>query len=197
MVAKEPEHNKLDVLLFENEGEWLAWLETNHASSSGVWLRLAKKNATLCSVSYAQALEVALCFGWIDGQKKTFDSNFWLQKFTPRARKSLWSKVNRDKANALSESGQMRPAGLREVERAKEDGRWEAAYDPASQAEVPEDFEAQLDAHPKAREFFDGLNKQNRYAILFRLQTAKKPETRAKRMEGFVSMLEKGEKIYP
>lgn len=189
--------SELEILLFEDAGKWLAWLEANHATSRGVWLRLAKKASTLESVSYAEALEVALCFGWIDGQKKTYDADSWLQKFTPRASKSLWSQVNREKALQLIESGRMRPAGLHEVERARQDGRWEAAYQPASVAEVPDDFAAQLDSHPAAKEFFATLNKANRYAILFRIQTAKKAETRAKRIEQFIAMLEKGEKIHP
>lgn len=186
-----------ETLLFETSQDWLAWLEEHAASTCGVWLRFAKKASPLCSISYAQALEGALCYGWIDGQGKKLDEDSWIQKFTPRARKSLWSKVNRDKALALIESGAMKPTGLREVERAREDGRWDAAYDPSSQATVPEDFGARLDASPPAREFFDKLDSRNRYAMLFRLQTAKKPETRARRIEQFVAMLEKGEKIHP
>ena len=187
----------LEIALFESAHDWTAWLEANHAQSSVVWLRLAKKTAPLVSVSYAQALEVALCYGWIDGQKQTCDDDSWLQKFTPRAPKSLWSKVNREKALQLIASGQMRPAGRQEVERAQQDGRWEAAYDPASRAQVPEDFQAALNLNPAAQEFFAGLNSRNRYAMLFRIQTVKKAETRARRIEEFLSMLEKGEKIYP
>ena len=187
----------LEVALFENAGEWAAWLEANHAQSSGLWLKLAKKGGPFVSVSGAQALEIALCYGWIDGQGKTCDDDSWLQKFTPRARKSLWSKVNREKATQLIERGQMRPAGLQEIERAQQDGRWDAAYDPASRAQVPQDFQAKLDENPAAQEFFARLNSRNRYAMLFRLQTAKKAETRAKHIEKFLSMLEKGEAIYP
>lgn len=187
--------NELDILLFENRDKWRAWLEANHADSRGVWLRLAKKAAALQSVSYADAVEVGLCFGWIDGQSKSYDEESWIQKFTPRRSKSLWSKVNREKVLRLIESGQMQPSGLREVAAAQQDGRWEAAYDPPSEAQVPEDFAAQLEVHPAAKEFFATLNKSNRYAILFRIQTAKKAETRAKRIKEFIEMLERGEKI--
>lgn len=187
----------LEILLFENADQWTAWLEANHASSRGVWLRLAKKAAPLESISYAQALDSALCFGWIDGQKKSYDADSWIQKFTPRARQSLWSKVNREKVTHFIQNGQMRPAGLLAIEAAQHDGRWERAYDSPSQAQVPDDFAALLDAHPAAKEFFEGLNKTNRYAILFRIQTAKKPETRVKRIHEFITMLEKGEKIHP
>lgn len=167
------------------------------ASSGGVWLQLAKKGAPLTSVSYAEALEVALCHGWIDGQKKSYDADSWLQKFTPRGARSIWSKINREKALGLIESGRMQAAGLAQIERAKADGRWEDAYEPASTATVPEDLQAELDRNPAAKAFFETLKGSNRYAILFRVQTAKKPDTRARRIAQFVAMLEKGETLHP
>lgn len=188
---------ELPILPFASPQEWADWLEANQDVPAGIWLKLAKAGAGIPSVTYAEALEVALCYGWIDGQKKSVDERFWLQKFTPRRAKSIWSKVNRDKAEMLIAIGRMKPSGLREVERAKQDGRWEAAYDAQSKASVPEDFQAELDKTPAARAFFAALNSVNRYAILFRLQTAKKPETRAKRIREFIEMLERGEKLHP
>lgn len=185
------------VLLFKEPQEWTAWLEQHHADSSGVWLRLAKKASLLRSVSYAQALDAALCYGWIDGQKQSYDESSWLQKFTPRGEKSLWSKVNREKVLALIASGRMQPAGLRAIELARQDGRWDAAYDSQRHSAVPDDFQAELDQSPKAKAFFATLNSANRYAILFRLQTARKPETRAKRIQQFIRMLENREKLHP
>ncbi|MDO8771846.1 MAG: YdeI/OmpD-associated family protein [Burkholderiaceae bacterium] len=176
---------------------WGLWFRQNHASSTGIWLQIAKKGAAEQTVSYPQALETALCFGWIDGQKKSHSDDFWLQRFTPRGPKSIWSKVNRDKALRLIDTGQMQTAGLREVERAQRDGRWEAAYDPQSSATIPADLQAVLDDMPVAKTFFATLNSQNRYAILFRIQTAKKAETRAKRIQQFAQMLARQEKIYP
>jgi uncharacterized protein YdeI (YjbR/CyaY-like superfamily) len=187
----------IPVLLFNRRKDWAVWLDKNHTASSGVWLRLAKKESDLTSISYAEALEVALCYGWIDGQKKRYDEQSWLQKFTPRGAKSIWSKINRQKAQTLIESGQMKPAGLRAIESARQDGRWDAAYDSQSSAKVPSDFQAELDRHPKAKAFFATLNSVNRYAILFRIHTAKKAETRAKRILQFIQMLERNEKIYP
>jgi uncharacterized protein YdeI (YjbR/CyaY-like superfamily) len=188
---------EVPVMLFEESQDWAAWLDQNYGASSGVWLRLAKKASDMQSVSYGEALEVALCYGWIDGQKKSYDDESWLQKFTPRGKKSIWSKINREKVLALIESGRMKSAGLAEVERAKEDGRWEAAYDSQSRATVPEDFQAELDRNPAAKAFFTTLNSANRYAILFRIQTAKKPETRTRRIRQFIEMLEKNEKLHP
>lgn len=182
---------------FELQASWAAWLSENHSTSSGVWLQLAKKGADTASVSYEEAVEVALCFGWIDGQKQAHDDQFWLQKFTPRSAKSIWSKINRDKALALIEAGKMQPAGLKEIERAKADGRWDAAYDSPSKAGVPEDFQAALDGNARAKAFFATLESRNRYAILFRIHTAKKTETRAKRIAQFVLMLERHEKVHP
>jgi uncharacterized protein YdeI (YjbR/CyaY-like superfamily) len=184
------------ILPFERPDDWAAWLDENHAASSGVWLRLAKKASGLASVSYAEALEVALCYGWIDGQKKSYGDNWWLQKFTPRGEKSTWSKINCQKALALIEAGRMTPAGLKVVERARQDGRWDAAYDSPSAATVPGDFQAQLDRHARANAFFATLDSRNRYAILYRIQNAKKAETRQKRIRQFIDMLEKHEKLY-
>jgi len=175
---------------------WRSWLHTNHATSSGVWLRIAKRGAEPKSVSYPEAVEAALCFGWIDGQKKSDDDSCWLQRFTPRSEKSLWSKINREKAIGLIERKKMHAAGLREVERAKRDGRWEGAYDSPNGATVPADFQALLDKRPKAKAFFATLDGRNRYAVLYRIQTAKKPETRAKRIEQFAEMLSRHEKIH-
>jgi uncharacterized protein YdeI (YjbR/CyaY-like superfamily) len=184
-------------LLFEDQDAWSSWLQDNHGTSSGVWLRIAKKGADVRSVSYLEAVDVALCFGWIDGQKRSDDDGYWLQRFTPRSEKSIWSKINREKAIRLIETGQMHAAGLREVERAKRDGRWDAAYDSPSAATIPEDFQAALDKSPRAKAFFATLDSRNRYAVLFRIQTAKKAETRAKRIQQFVAMLSRHEKIHP
>ncbi|HEY0038686.1 MAG TPA: YdeI/OmpD-associated family protein [Longimicrobium sp.] len=193
MKAPAPE---LPIILFDDQAAWTEWLDEHHADSPGVWVRHAKKGAPYASVSYAEALDVALCYGWIDSQKKTFDEHSFLQKFGPRGARSIWSKVNREKIQALIDAGRMKPAGIQAVESAKADGRWDAAYDPASTATVPDDLQAALDAKPKAKEFFATLNGANRYAILFRVQTAKKPETRAKRITALVEMLERNEKIH-
>ena len=187
----------LPVLLFQRPKDWAAWLDKNQATASGLWLRLAKKASGIKSVTYDEAVEVALCYGWIDGQKKSYDESSWLQKFTPRGAKSIWSKINREKAQRLIESGQMKAAGLQAIERAQQDGRWEAAYDSPSKAVVPEDFQAALERNTQAQAFFVTLNKANRYAILFRIQTAKQAETRAKRIEQFINMLAKQEKLHP
>ena len=186
----------LPVLHFERQKDWANWLTENHESSLGVWLQLAKKDTEVHSVSYDEAIEVALCFGWIDGQKQTHSEQFWLQKFTRRSDKSVWSKINKDKALALIKTGKMKPAGLQEIERAKSDGRWDAAYDSASQATVPSDFQSALDGNTQAKNFFGTLDSRNRYAILFRIQTAKKAETRAKKIAQFVQMLERHEKVH-
>jgi uncharacterized protein YdeI (YjbR/CyaY-like superfamily) len=187
----------LPVIAFEDQEAWAAWLNENHTTSSGLWIRLAKKASGRRTVSYAEAVDVALRYGWIDGQSKSYDEATWLQKFTPRNPRSIWSKINREKAQALIRDGRMQPAGLVEVERAKQDGRWEAAYDSPSAATVPADLQAALDSSPQARAFFATLNSQNRFAILFRIQIAKKPETRASRIEQFIRMLENHEKLYP
>ena len=197
MTAKKYARAELPIELFEDQGAWAAWLESNHADSPGLWLRHAKKASDLASVSYAEALDVALCYGWIDGQKKSYDESSWLQKWTPRGAKSIWSKINREKALKLIEQARIQPAGLAEVERAKQDGRWEAAYDSHSTATVPDDLQAALDSNAEAGAFFATLNSTNRYAILFRIQTAKKAETRAKRIREFIGMLERHEKMHP
>lgn len=176
---------------------WTHWLRRHHASAAGIWLRIAKKGSGIASVDYAAAVEEALCHGWIDGQRKSHDAQCFQQRFTPRTPRSMWSQINRDKACKLIDEGRMQPAGLAEVERAKADGRWDAAYEGASVATVPPDLQAALDANPPAATFFATLNAQNRYAVLFRTQGAKKPETRARRIEKFVEMLARGEKIHP
>jgi uncharacterized protein YdeI (YjbR/CyaY-like superfamily) len=193
-MPKKPAQD-LSVVLFEDSDAFAAWLDRNHGESPGVWLRHAKKGAPLRSLSYAEALDVALCYGWIDSQKKSYDEVSWLQKFGPRGPKSLWSKINRDKIEALTAAGRMKPAGIDAVERAKADGRWDAAYDSQRNATVPDDFQAELDRSPAARDFFASLDGANRYAVLFRIQTAR-PEARAARIATLLAMLERGEKIH-
>ncbi|MBZ5544854.1 MAG: YdeI/OmpD-associated family protein [Acidobacteriia bacterium] len=182
---------------FANQEAWAAWLGKNYHQSRGLWLRLAKKGSGLRSISYSEALDVALCYGWIDGQKKSDTERTWLQKFVPRSANSVWSKINREKATALIASGRMKPAGLKALERAKKSGRWETAYDPPSRAVVSPDLQMALDANPRAKAFFESLDGANRYAVLFRIQTVKKPETRAKKIRQFVEMLERNKKIHP
>jgi len=189
--------NILPTKLFEQQRDWLTWLTDNHNTSSGVWLQLAKKDVDVQSISYDEAIEVALCFGWIDGQKRAHSDQYWLQKVTPRSSKSIWSKINKEKALALIESGRMKPAGLKEIERAKLDGRWDAAYDSASKSSVPSDFQSALDGNAQAKKFFETLDRRNRYAVLFRIQKAKNAETREKKISQFVQMLAKHEKIHP
>jgi uncharacterized protein YdeI (YjbR/CyaY-like superfamily) len=184
-------------LTFDDRAAWLAWLDENHAAERGVWLRLAKKGAPFHTVTYAEALDVALCHGWIDGQARGVDEHSYVQKFTPRGKRSLWSKRNREHVARLVESGEMRPAGLAAVEAAKADGRWDRAYDAPSSAEVPADLAAALAASPAAGARFGTLKSRNRFAILHRVQTAVKPETRARRIANFVEMLERGETPYP
>lgn len=188
---------ELPVLPFESKKKWADWLAKQHDKSTGVWLKLAKKDSGIPSVTYEEALDVALCYGWIDGQKKGFDDKYWLQKFTPRGPKSLWSKINTEKAERLIASGEMKPAGLKAIEAAKQDGRWGAAYSSQKNISVPEDWQAALDKNKKAKTFFATLNSANRYAILFRVTTAKKPETRARRIQQLVEMLGRGEKLHP
>jgi uncharacterized protein YdeI (YjbR/CyaY-like superfamily) len=182
---------------FRNQPAWEAWLDKNHARSSGIWLRLAKKNSGLKSVTYAEALKTALSYGWIDGQKRAEGDQAWLQRFCPRSPKSVWSKINREKALALIESGKMKSAGHEAVEQARSNGRWESAYDSPSGSSVSDDFQSALDASPRANAFFENLDRANRYAILFRTQTAKKPETRKRNIQKFIAMLERHEKIHP
>jgi uncharacterized protein YdeI (YjbR/CyaY-like superfamily) len=187
----------LEILSFEHADAFGAWLGEHHAVSPGIWLKLRKKGPGVTALDYAQALDVALCHGWIDGRKKAFDDRYWLQRFTPRRPRSRWSRINREKAEALIEQGRMRPAGLAEVDRARADGRWAAAYDGARTASVPGDLAAALAAAPAAAEFFATLDSANRYAILYRVQEAKKPETRARRIATFVAMLAEGKKLHP
>ena len=187
----------LQVVSFETQHDWETWLKEHHADTKGIWLKLAKKAAGTPSVSYAEALDSALCYGWIDGQKATFDDKYWLQKFTPRGARSMWSKVNCDKATALIADGRMQPAGLRQVELARSDGRWEAAYESQSKITIPDDFQRELDKNQRAKEFFSTLDSANRYAVLFRIQTAKKPETRSARIQKFIEMLAQHQKLHP
>lgn len=188
---------ELPVVLFESQDDWDAWLDGNHETSGGVWLRIAKTGSGLRSVTYAQALESALIHGWIDGQKKKCDDVSWLQKFTRRGARSVWSKINREKVEGLTASGRMKPAGLRAVEVARSNGQWDAAYDSQSKSTPPDDLLRALAKNKRAMAEFEKLNGANRFAILFRIQTAKKPETRARRIEQFVEMLARGERLYP
>ena len=198
MTSRSKPVTQLPIHHFERQQDWLAWLNEHHATSPGVWLQLAKKRrADASSVSYEEAIEIALCFGWIDGQKKSHSEQFWLQKFTRRSDQSIWSKINKAKALALIEAGAMTPAGLAAIERAKSDGRWDAAYDSSSRATVPADFQAELDRNPRAKDFFETLDSRNRYAVLFRIQTVKKAETRARKISQFVLMLARHEKVHP
>jgi uncharacterized protein YdeI (YjbR/CyaY-like superfamily) len=187
----------LPVRLFKSKQDWASWLEKNHRKSAGLWLRLAKKDSGLRSVSYKEALEVALCYGWIDGQKRPESEEAWRQKFIARSNRSVWSKINREKALALIANGEMKAAGLEAIQNAKRNGRWEAAYDSPSGAAVPADFQAALDASKRASAFFKTLDRANRYAVLWRIQTVKKAETRARKIQQFIEMLERGEKIHP
>ena len=182
---------------FASGADWEAWLEENHAVSDGVWIKMGKKAAGVESVGHPEVLEIALCFGWIDSRRETLDERWYLQRYTPRRRRSRWSRINRDTVERLTAEGRMRPAGLAEVERAKADGRWDAAYEGQANSTVPEDLQRELDARPEAKASFSELNSQNRYAILYRLHEAKRPETRARRLAKFVDMLEKGERIHP
>jgi uncharacterized protein YdeI (YjbR/CyaY-like superfamily) len=184
------------IRLFHSPGHWTAWLEKNHRKSQGLWLRLAKKDSALQSVTYAEALETALCYGWIDGQKRGESDEAWLQRFLPRTKKSIWSKINREKATALVADGRMKPAGLAAVEAAKKDGRWDAAYDSPKRATIPPDFQAALDTNPLAQRFFTDLDGANRYAVLFRIQTVKKAETRTRKIREFIEMLARRERIH-
>ncbi len=187
----------LETVAFDSAEAFEAWLGENHTVSPGIWLKLRKKGPGIVALNYAQALDVALCHGWIDGQKAALDDQWWLQRFTPRRPRSRWSKINRDKVAVLIEQGRMRPPGLAEIDRAKADGRWEAAYDSSRTATVPDDLAAALTADPAAAAFFETLDRQNRYAILHRVQDAKRVETRVRRIEKYVAMLAKGEKLYP
>lgn len=187
----------LPVKLFRDRAAWRSWLAKHHDASAGLWLRIAKKNAAIRTVSYREALDAALCHGWIDGQKGRFDDSSWLQKFTPRAPKSIWSRINRARALELIRDGEMRPPGLAAIGNAKASGRWDSAYDSHSSATVPADLRAALKQAPAAAAFFKTLDSANRYAILFRIQTVKKAESRRRKIEAFVLMLSRKEKIHP
>ncbi len=176
--------------------DWEAWLDAHHQEDAGVWLKLAKKGSGIASLSYREAVEGALCYGWIDSQKVALDAEYWLQKFTPRRARSIWSRVNRDIAAMLIAAGRMQPAGLQQVELAKRDGRWDAAYASARTIVIPDDFQAELNNNPQADAFYRTLDSANRYAILWRIVTAKKQETRAARIAKFIAMLARGEKIH-
>ena len=184
-------------LHFDDAAAWERWLKKEHARASGVWMRIAKTGAEQPSVGHPEALEVALCYGWIDALRRNDGPRHWVLRFTPRSARSIWSKINRDKALALVAAGRMRAAGQKEIDRAKADGRWDAAYDGGRASTVPPDLQAAFDANPKAKAFFATLDSTNRYAVLFRLQTAKKADTRERRLRKFVEMLERGEKLHP
>ncbi len=197
-AASAPETGKggLPILPFESAAAFEGWLRANHANTDGIWIKFAKKGSGIPTVVYREALDSALCHGWIDGQAQSIDDDWYLQKFTPRRARSNWSAINVGKVAKLIEEGRMQPAGLAEIERAKADGRWERASPSPKQAAVPPDLQAAFDADPKAEAAFKTLNSQNRYAILYRLHSARRPETRAKRIAEFVAMLGRGETIY-
>jgi uncharacterized protein YdeI (YjbR/CyaY-like superfamily) len=186
----------LPIIAFAAQRDWEEWLAQSHESAKGLWLKLAKKGSGVESVTYQEALDVALCYGWIDGQKASYDERFWLQRFTPRGPRGKWSRINRDRATELAREGKLKPAGRAQVERAKADGRWKAAYSSQSRATVPADLRRELDRNPAAKAFFATLDGANRYAILYRLENAKKPETRARRLAQFVAMLNEGRKLH-
>lgn len=189
-------NDNLPIISFESPAEFERWLAENHARQpSGFWLRIFKKGSNVPSVTYAEAIDEALCYGWIDGQGNKYDDQCWLQKFTPRRKKSLWSKINTERVERLVKAKKMQPAGFAEIESAKQDGRWQQAYDSPKNTVIPNDFLAELEKNPEAKTFFQTLNKTNLYSIAFRLQTAAKPETRARRMRAILEMLSKGEKF--
>ena len=189
--------NDIPEMSFKSKEKWLQWLEMHNSKSTGVWLKLSKKGSNISSVTYPEAIEAALSYGWIDGQKKPLDDSYWLQKFTPRSPRSIWSKINCEKAELLIKEEKMRPAGLKEVERARADGRWDTAYESQSKISVPDDLQKALDKNPAAKQFFGTLNSINRYAVLFRIHQAKKAETRMARIEKFVKMLEENKTLHP
>jgi uncharacterized protein YdeI (YjbR/CyaY-like superfamily) len=187
----------LPIRAFASSAEWEDWLRAQPRTSHGLWLKLAKSASGIASVSQQEAIDGALCHGWIDGQRDKFDAEYWLIRFTPRRPKGMWSQINRARALALIKLGRLHPAGMNEIEQAKADGRWKAAYSAQSTAEVPQDLQSTLDRNPRAKRYFERLDRHNRFAILYRVQTAKKPETRAARIEKYVTMLRRGETIYP
>lgn len=191
------EKEGLPVLEFGGPPEWEQWLDEHHSDAKGLWLKFAKKGADAVTVTYAEAVDVALCYGWIDGKAGSFDESFWLQRFTPRGPRSKWSQINVAKVQRLTETGLMQPSGLAAVEAARQDGRWDAAYSPPSTITVPADLQAALDGSPTAAAFFETLNGTNRFAVLHRIDDAKRPETRARRIAKYVEMLARNEKVYP
>lgn len=186
----------IPIRAFKDAAAWEAWLSRNQTALNGIWMRIAKKASGKKSITYPEALEVALCYGWIDGLKRPESDTHWLQRFTPRRTRSLWSKINREKALALIESGRMKPAGLEEIARAKRNGCWDSAYASPRTATMPPELEQALRGSPRAKAFFETLSRANRYAILWRVQTAKRPETREKRIRTYIGMLEKGESFH-
>ncbi len=187
----------LPVVAFSSQHAFVVWLASQPADCRGLWLKIAKKASGIASISRAEAVDSALCHGWIDGQLDSFDGNYWLIRFTPRQPASKWSEINRARAQELVAHGRMRPTGLKEIERAKKDGRWDAAYAAQSTAQVPDDLARALAKSKKAKAFFETLDSKNRFAILYRVHSAKKPETRAARIEKFVAMLVEGETLHP
>ncbi|MFD0676730.1 MULTISPECIES: YdeI/OmpD-associated family protein [unclassified Paenibacillus] len=189
--------NEIPLMFFGEQQSFENWLDNNHDTSPGIRLQIAKKNSGVVSVSYDEALEITLCYGWVDSQKEKLDEKTWVQRFTPRKARSIWSKVNKEKAELLITNGRMKPSGFKAIEAAKKNGQWDKAYESQSIASLPEDFAIELERNVKAKAFYDTLDRQNKYSFLFRIHNAKKPETRAKRIQQFVTILEKGEKIYP
>lgn len=193
-MSNKPE---IQAIAFETPEAWQVWLDEHQTDQDGVWLKLARAGSGIASVTRDEALDIALCYGWIDGQSRSADERSWLQRFTPRRPRSKWSQINTRKVEALIEAGRMQSAGYREIENAKADGRWDDAYAPPSTATVPDDLQQELDATPEAQQFFETLDSRNRYAILHRINDAKRPETRARRIAQFVAMLGEGRKVYP
>ena len=186
----------LPVKFFADQAAWEQWLADHYNDQKGLWLKFAKKSSSIPSLYYGGALEIALCYGWIDGQSKSLDEQYYLQKFTPRRPKSIWSKINVQRVTDLIAAGKIKPSGQAAIDAAKKDGRWDQAYDSPSNSTVPPDFQAALDQNPTAKAFYETLNKTNRYAFLWRIQTAKKPETRANRTAKLIAMLEKNETFH-
>ncbi|NWL87911.1 MULTISPECIES: YdeI/OmpD-associated family protein [unclassified Paenibacillus] len=190
-------NNDLPIMAFSGQQDFEAWLAQNHDTSAGIMLKIAKKNSTISTVSYSEALDCALCYGWIDSRKEKADEETWLQRFTPRKASSIWSQVNKERTEALIASGRMKPSGYQAIEAAKQNGRWDNAYESQSKSTLPEDFVNELNKNHQAKQFYDGLDSRNKFAIVFRINNAKKQETRQKRIDQFILMLERQEKIYP
>jgi uncharacterized protein YdeI (YjbR/CyaY-like superfamily) len=186
-----------EIRAFPSANDWEQWLAKNWQLTEGIWLQIYKKDSAVATITYKEALDVALCWGWIDGQKRSHDEHSWLQRFSPRRKRSVWSQINTGHIARLTQEGRMQEPGLKEVEAAKADGRWDVAYAPQSSAEIPDDFQDALDTNPQAEAFFATLNKVNRYALIYRIQSVKRPETRQKKIALFIEMLAKGETIHP